>query len=672
MAMIAKNNKFYSGPRGKSAYEVAVKNGFEGTEQEWLDSLKGSGNGSGDNNVIESISVNGSEITPDTNKNVNIEIHKFDNESILDSITQSHIEAWNEADKNVQSDWNDSDTTSDAFIKNKPTFEVLTTEDIEDMLGLSTEELAGLASIISDTEVRIDKTYSSSKIYTELQRVLADSKTYTLSEIGKASGASYKVAASTANMTDPKYIYLLKNGDTYDLYIYEEDSATATKIGETAIDLSDYYAKTEINNAFVDKAAFTLLNNSVGDVSTLSTASKVVVDAINELNTAIDNILDGTTTVSKASDAEKINGLAVDDFAKTTDLDDYLPKTGGIVNGPISFQTVDNGYCGVTKAHTEQSDQGMLIQDVDKDGNVAAIKLCANTGKATFHKDRVSSEEILHAGNIESYLGVNIPRTEIAINATDFSAGTICYTVINGICYVEVIALAPITTGGHKHVGLDYLPTPATSIFTNGIYDIATPSTEPLNAFYMDANSGVLVCHVRSASNTYCSFSYPVKVPSPDDQMTLYSAGANDAEFAYEACNVFPMAIVEPSVTLGDNLILEMSNPANGGAGGVISKAIDLTKYNTLRFTHSSTTTTANSYNRTSCYVLNDKVIASAGWWNNFVATSVNMLIEQSTTSGEITIDVSSLTGEHYIYFEVSAETGVTTTLTLSNVYLTV
>lgn len=29
------------GPEGKSAYEVAVKNGFKGTEQEWLDSLKG-------------------------------------------------------------------------------------------------------------------------------------------------------------------------------------------------------------------------------------------------------------------------------------------------------------------------------------------------------------------------------------------------------------------------------------------------------------------------------------------------------------------------------------------------------------------------------------------------------------------------------------------------------
>jgi len=30
-----------AGQRGKSAYEVAVDNGFTGTEKEWLESLKG-------------------------------------------------------------------------------------------------------------------------------------------------------------------------------------------------------------------------------------------------------------------------------------------------------------------------------------------------------------------------------------------------------------------------------------------------------------------------------------------------------------------------------------------------------------------------------------------------------------------------------------------------------
>jgi hypothetical protein len=30
-----------AGIQGKSAYEIAVENGFKGTEQEWLESLKG-------------------------------------------------------------------------------------------------------------------------------------------------------------------------------------------------------------------------------------------------------------------------------------------------------------------------------------------------------------------------------------------------------------------------------------------------------------------------------------------------------------------------------------------------------------------------------------------------------------------------------------------------------
>lgn len=51
MRLIGEDGKVYnlvdllqggaSGNDGKSAYEVAVDNGFEGSEQEWLESLKG-------------------------------------------------------------------------------------------------------------------------------------------------------------------------------------------------------------------------------------------------------------------------------------------------------------------------------------------------------------------------------------------------------------------------------------------------------------------------------------------------------------------------------------------------------------------------------------------------------------------------------------------------------
>ena len=75
---------------------------------------------------IETISVNGVIVEPDENKNINIEL---------------------------------------------PEFEILTDEDVFEALGMSEEELENLATIISDEEVRTDKTYSSSKIYEEIEKL---------------------------------------------------------------------------------------------------------------------------------------------------------------------------------------------------------------------------------------------------------------------------------------------------------------------------------------------------------------------------------------------------------------------------------------------------------------------------------------------------------------------
>ena len=129
----------------------------------------------------------------------------------------------------------------------------LSKEDVERLLGLTEEELEAMASLISDTEVRIDKTYSSSKIYTDIQQCLEDSKTYTLEEIARAGTASYKVVTDVVDMTEERYLYLLYDGATnYDIYIVETDG-TPTKIGNTQIDLSNYYTKTEIDNDFLKK-----------------------------------------------------------------------------------------------------------------------------------------------------------------------------------------------------------------------------------------------------------------------------------------------------------------------------------------------------------------------------------------------------------------------------------
>ena len=114
---------------------------------------QGGTGGSGEENIIDSISVNGVNMTPDENKNVDITVpkvtndltdelkssydeavavkHTHNNKTVLDSITAEKVESWDKAEENVQSDWNETDDTADGFIKNKPA--------IPDIMGLATE-----------------------------------------------------------------------------------------------------------------------------------------------------------------------------------------------------------------------------------------------------------------------------------------------------------------------------------------------------------------------------------------------------------------------------------------------------------------------------------------------------------------------------------------------------
>lgn len=160
---------------------------------------------------------------------------------------------------------------------------VYTEDDITALLGLSEEELEGIAQLISDAEVRIDKTYSSSKIYSELNRILEEGKTYTLTEIAKKSGASYKIAATTDDMISTEYIYLIANGDTYDMYICEEENSVPVKIGTTEIDLSGFYSKTESENLFATKV------DVIANYATKSELQSAIADVEVEISTDEDN-----------------------------------------------------------------------------------------------------------------------------------------------------------------------------------------------------------------------------------------------------------------------------------------------------------------------------------------------------------------------------------------------
>ena len=72
---------------------------------------------------------------------------------------ESHVDTWNAAEANVQSDWNESDTTSDAYILNKPdlTNIVETTSQFDYTVGDTTNQLtiAQLVAKVAELEATI-------------------------------------------------------------------------------------------------------------------------------------------------------------------------------------------------------------------------------------------------------------------------------------------------------------------------------------------------------------------------------------------------------------------------------------------------------------------------------------------------------------------------------------
>lgn len=82
--------------------------------------------GAGERNTIQTISLNGANVPPDANRNVNLTIPTSPATTSADGLMSAADKTKLDsipagAQANVQSDWSEADSGSDAFILNKPT-----------------------------------------------------------------------------------------------------------------------------------------------------------------------------------------------------------------------------------------------------------------------------------------------------------------------------------------------------------------------------------------------------------------------------------------------------------------------------------------------------------------------------------------------------------------------
>lgn len=192
----------------------------------------------GEANVIEHIKKNNVELTI-TDKTVNIEVPTSTSQLTNDSnfITLADVP------DQVQADWNQVITTAPDYIKNKPTVPS-NTSDLNNDNGFITYNTESLLNYYRKSE-----TYNKD----EVNALIASIEHF-----------HWEIYPTLQDIQDPQsnVLYLIgptgAGPDKYEEYVYS--NGTFVKIGETTIDLSNYYTKSETyNKTEVDTA----INNAV-------------------------------------------------------------------------------------------------------------------------------------------------------------------------------------------------------------------------------------------------------------------------------------------------------------------------------------------------------------------------------------------------------------------------
>lgn len=272
---------------------------------------------------ITSVNMLDADLVDDTNST-----HKF--------VTEQEKQAWNNksdfsgsyndlSDKptipaaQIQSDWNQTDSSAKDFIKNKPTIPVVPTN-----VSSFTNDAGYVIKTVDD----LVNYYLKNEVYT---------KTEVANLIAAIQQFHYEIYASTSDVTSPQgnVLYLIgpmgTGADKYEEYVYDTTKQEPwVKIGDTSIDLSDYYTKGQTDSAITQALNAALANYTTAEALAQLLAAKqdtlVFNTAYNATTNKAATMADMPTTMGASGSTHK--GGLVPDTPSTAGTTKFLREDG--------------------------------------------------------------------------------------------------------------------------------------------------------------------------------------------------------------------------------------------------------------------------------------------------------------------------------------------------------
>ena len=431
---------------------------------------------------------------------------------------------------------NKDDTfTESHWTKLADNFDELSVEDVKAFLNLTPEQISKLSDIIS-TEIRLDKTFSSSDTYMRIQAAIDTAKEYTNNQLGKAVKPAYKVVTSTSEVTETGYFYLISNGTNYDMYVLSADGSVVS-LGTSEVDLSNYYTKTEVDSDFLKKtdaastyATITTVDGKVDktdivdnltstdtDKPLSANQGKVLKDEI-DLKANDNNVVKKTDIVTSISNTStndtvpsakaiynnpknKIPELSkgMDIFAYADSIEEYVTitvKLMNAVNSPYGANVNSNDFYYTIINMPSVNYKRIVAYDIRKNDMYMNIK---HVTWGTWRKVCTTSVKDVPVTKINIINGIVSPNCS--------------YQVKNGVCYIQfnegTYSLGGSVSGLQLATGL---PIPASGQVAHTYIPWASGDVSKQVILFVHGN-GDLRLHAPVNSNgcsVFTSFSYPV------------------------------------------------------------------------------------------------------------------------------------------------------------------